>query len=251
MITIRDRPFKAPSHPDPGRAGRRCRRLCGESGATPERWQASHLRGVGRLLWRMARKRKVGLFLTLVLVLAVAFLGTRGPGAPAPNPPGTFSFAALGDAPDHPWETLQYKVVLEALESHDLSWVVNVGDIFWRPRSRAIPIAKPTSPFSACSSERSRRLASRFCACTAITTSSLSTSRSSPHHGRQFGELHAGAGSGIAGRWMGQGGRDAGRGESVRRRVPAGPRLEVLVTPVGSTRRARDIGRLSARWMRA
>lgn len=74
------------------------------------------------------------------LALAAAALGalaayalTRGPAAPAPTPPGTVSFAVLGDAPYYLWENLQFGVVLEDLDAHDLAWVIHVGDIFWRP----------------------------------------------------------------------------------------------------------------------
>ena len=64
-------------------------------------------------------------------------LVTRGVPAPAPNPPGTFSFAVLGDAPYYALhgETLQYRLVLQELDAHDLSLVLHVGDIFWRPCS--------------------------------------------------------------------------------------------------------------------
>ena len=72
-----------------------------------------------------------GAFILLSLVAFVLF--TRGPEAPTPNPPGTFSFAVLGDAPYDSLEEIQYRFVLESLNSHDLSWVIHVGDIFWRP----------------------------------------------------------------------------------------------------------------------
>ncbi len=71
----------------------------------------------------------------LVLFTAVFFLATRGPSAPKPNPPGTFSFAVLGDAPYYVWEDLQYAIVLKELDANDLSLVIHVGDIFWRPCS--------------------------------------------------------------------------------------------------------------------
>ena len=70
----------------------------------------------------------------IVLLSLVAFvLFTRGPETPTPNPSGTFSFAVLGDAPYDNLEEIQYRLVLESLNSHDLSWVIHVGDIFWRP----------------------------------------------------------------------------------------------------------------------
>ena len=80
----------------------------------------------------MAKISRIWLWLALPLLLAVLVLTTRGPGPVSPNPAGTFSFAALGDAPYYPWENLQYKVVLSALDAHDLAWVIHVGDIFWR-----------------------------------------------------------------------------------------------------------------------
>lgn len=81
----------------------------------------------------MTRRRRALFAGIVVLGIAAAFLLTRGPEAPSPNPPGTFSFAALGDAPYHPWEEIQYPSVLRDIDAHDLSFVVHVGDIFWRP----------------------------------------------------------------------------------------------------------------------
>jgi hypothetical protein len=79
-------------------------------------------------------KRRRTWFLGLILsLLVVVFLITRGPEAPVPNPPGTFSFAVLGDAPYYPWEDLQFQLVLKSLNANDLSWIIHVGDIFWRP----------------------------------------------------------------------------------------------------------------------
>lgn len=60
---------------------------------------------------------------------------TRGSPPPTPNPPGTFSFAALGDAPYYEWESIQYRLVLQSLDVQPLSFVVHVGDIFWHPCS--------------------------------------------------------------------------------------------------------------------
>jgi hypothetical protein len=81
----------------------------------------------------MPKRRKTWLAAGILLVLVVVFLITRGPEAPTPNPPGTFSFAVLGDAPYYAWEDLQYRLVLQTLGANDLSWVIDVGDIFWRP----------------------------------------------------------------------------------------------------------------------
>jgi len=79
-------------------------------------------------------KRRKTLFLgASVLLLVAVFLITRGPEAPTPNPPGTFSFAVMGDAPYYEWEVPQYRLVLKSIDANDLSWVIDVGDIFWRP----------------------------------------------------------------------------------------------------------------------
>ncbi len=71
-----------------------------------------------------------------ILILA-AIVGTAGPPAPASAAPGTFSFAALGDAPYFLWEDLRYRLVLQDLRAHDLRLVLHVGDVFWRPCSDA------------------------------------------------------------------------------------------------------------------
>ena len=62
-------------------------------------------------------------------------LFTKGPPEPTLNPPGAFSFAALGDAPYYAWEEIQYRLVLQDIDAHDLSVALHVGDIFWRPCS--------------------------------------------------------------------------------------------------------------------
>ncbi|PYQ09813.1 MAG: hypothetical protein DMH00_12375 [Acidobacteria bacterium] len=81
----------------------------------------------------MIKRRKAGSVAAIVLALVVGFLATRGSPPAKPNPPGTFSFAVLGDAPYYSWEAIQYRLVLRELDAHDLSWVLQVGDIFWRP----------------------------------------------------------------------------------------------------------------------
>lgn len=79
---------------------------------------------------RASRLAVAGIVLVALVVLVVA---TKGPPAPTANPPGTFSFAALGDAPYYPWEDLRYPLVLEDIDAHDLAWTLQVGDIFWHP----------------------------------------------------------------------------------------------------------------------
>ena len=79
---------------------------------------------------RLFKRRKVWFLGVIFVVLVVVYLITRGPEAPTPNPPGTFSFAVLGDAPYYPWEDLQYRLVLQSLDVNDLSWVIDVGDVF-------------------------------------------------------------------------------------------------------------------------
>lgn len=81
----------------------------------------------------MGKPLKLGLLLAVLLALAAGFAITAGPPKPSPNPPATFSFAVLGDAPYYLWEGLQFRLVLADIDAHDLSWVVHVGDIFWRP----------------------------------------------------------------------------------------------------------------------
>ena len=79
------------------------------------------------------KRPKTWLLALTAVVLVTFFLITRGPEAPTPNPPGTFSFAVMGDAPYYEWEALQYRLVLKSLDANDLSWIIDVGDIFWKP----------------------------------------------------------------------------------------------------------------------
>ncbi len=72
-------------------------------------------------------RRKIGVLSGLIVSLMVFVLATRGPSAPRPNPPGTFSFAVLGDAPYYIWEDMQYAIVLKELDANDLSLVLHVG----------------------------------------------------------------------------------------------------------------------------
>ena len=68
-----------------------------------------------------------------VAVAAAAISAARSVPAPTPNPPGSFAFAALGDAPYYRWEQRRFRLALRDMDAHDLSWVVHVGDIFDRP----------------------------------------------------------------------------------------------------------------------
>ena len=81
----------------------------------------------------MAKRLKIGLGLAILTLVVIGMVATSGPPPPTPTPPGSFSFAVLGDAPYYPWETVQYRLVLQTLQAHDVSWVLHVGDIFWHP----------------------------------------------------------------------------------------------------------------------
>lgn len=73
------------------------------------------------------------LALLAIVAIAVFVIATAGPPAPTRNPPGTFSFAVLGDAPYYTHEEWQYRIVLKHIGAHDLASVIHVGDVFWRP----------------------------------------------------------------------------------------------------------------------
>lgn len=79
-------------------------------------------------------KKPIAYILVLLTLGLVAFLG-RGLNPPTPNPPGTFSFGVLGDAPYNALEEAQLRLVRQDLDAHDLTMVISVGDIFWRPCS--------------------------------------------------------------------------------------------------------------------
>ena len=75
-------------------------------------------------------------FFLVAAVYVVAIVRTRWyVPPPTPNPPGSFAFAALGDAPYNPIELRRFQLVLRDMEAHDLRWVLHIGDIFDRPCS--------------------------------------------------------------------------------------------------------------------
>jgi len=71
----------------------------------------------------------------VVSLAALVFLTTRGTPPPVASPPGTFSFAVLGDAPYYGWEEIQYGHLLPWMDASDVAFVIHVGDIFWHPCS--------------------------------------------------------------------------------------------------------------------
>jgi hypothetical protein len=79
--------------------------------------------------------RPVTLLSIAVLAVGAFILLTRGLPPATPNPPGTFAFGALGDAPYDPLESWRYPLMLQDLDQHDLDFAIHVGDIFWRPCS--------------------------------------------------------------------------------------------------------------------
>jgi hypothetical protein len=63
----------------------------------------------------------------------VGLLTRSAPPSPTPIPSGSFAFAVLGDAPYDLLEDVRFRLVLRALEAHELRSVLHIGDIFWRP----------------------------------------------------------------------------------------------------------------------
>src|SRR5215208_2888598 len=84
---------------------------------------------------RSGRSRRVVWVLIAIAAVIALVISTNGPPPPAPNPPGTFAFAAFGDAPYYPWEDWRYPLVLDDINGNDLAFAVHIGDIFWRPCS--------------------------------------------------------------------------------------------------------------------
>lgn len=77
-------------------------------------------------------KRGIG-SLAAALILVAGLVLTRGLDPPSPNPKDGFSFAVMGDAPYDWLEARRFRLVLEDLDAHDLTSVISIGDIFWRP----------------------------------------------------------------------------------------------------------------------
>lgn len=77
-------------------------------------------------------------YVAIPVMLVTGFFLTRGLDRPTPDPPGSFSFAVMGDAPYYWWEELRFRLVLQDLDAHDLTSVISIGDIFWRPCSDAM-----------------------------------------------------------------------------------------------------------------
>jgi hypothetical protein len=85
----------------------------------------------------MTRRLRASLVISFLAIAAFAVfvVAAKGPLPRAQNPPGTFAFAALGDAPYYPWEDWRYPLLLQDIDGHDLAFSIHVGDIFWRPCS--------------------------------------------------------------------------------------------------------------------
>lgn len=81
---------------------------------------------------------KTIVIVAVIVAIIAAFIITGGTPPPKSNPPGAFSFAVLGDAPYYFWEELQFRLVLRAINEHELTEVIHVGDIFWKPCSDAM-----------------------------------------------------------------------------------------------------------------
>ena len=86
-----------------------------------------------RVSW-IALKALAALLVTIFVVVGVInglpLIMPRSLAPPTAVPPGSFAFAALGDAPYSQAEFELFDVVLEDLGAHDLTSVVHVGDIF-------------------------------------------------------------------------------------------------------------------------
>jgi hypothetical protein len=74
----------------------------------------------------------------ILLLGAFIFFLNRGLDPPTANPPGSFSFGVMGDAPYNWPEEMRFRLVLKDLDAHDLTSVISVGDVFWRPCTDAM-----------------------------------------------------------------------------------------------------------------
>lgn len=70
-----------------------------------------------------SRTRALSLTAAGLLAAVVLFVVIRTSGLPAPTspPPGSFSFAVLGDAPCYRHEEMQYRLLLKHIDAHDLA----------------------------------------------------------------------------------------------------------------------------------
>lgn len=75
--------------------------------------------------------RVIGAYLTITSAAAC----TTTPLPEAPLAPGTIAFGVFGDGPYYPWENARYTRLLAAVEQARPSWLLHVGDLFWRPCS--------------------------------------------------------------------------------------------------------------------
>jgi hypothetical protein len=114
-------------------------RVRGKTPGVVTAWRA-HLADGWRRLRRLARHPRVRATLTAarrrawwllipVAALLVALAIASVPPTRRANQQGTFSFAALGDAPYSTLDERQYPVTLADIDRHDLGFVVHVGDI--------------------------------------------------------------------------------------------------------------------------
>lgn len=77
----------------------------------------------------MPRRTEWGILFSALPALAC------GSEPPPVDPPGTFAFAVLGDAPYSGFDEQRFDHVIEELEADDLAWVIHVGDILDAPCS--------------------------------------------------------------------------------------------------------------------
>jgi len=85
----------------------------------------------------VSRGRTLAAAAVIVAAVGMLVISTAGPPKPVPTPPGTFAFAVTGDSPYLPWEEVQYPLAVREMDETDLAFVLDVGDIFWRPCSDA------------------------------------------------------------------------------------------------------------------